>query len=357
MSLGFDAVGIAKPNNLGIAASHLRFFLDEGRHGTMAWMERNATRRENPLSLWPEVKSVIVVAMNYGPSAQPLKDVECLDRGTIATYARGSDYHEVMKKKLNKFGQWMIHNFQADIRLFVDTAPVLEKPIAQLAGIGWQGKHTNLVSSSFGSWLLLGEVFTNIDLNKDIPGTDFCGTCTRCLDVCPTKAFPNPYELDARRCISYLTIEYKGHIPTEFRKAIGNRIFGCDDCLAVCPWNKYAELANEASLKARNELNTPQLLELAFLDDKKFRVMFRGSPIKRTGRDCFVRNVLIAVGNSNKVELAFIPLKLLDDISPIVRAMAIWALARLDNNKFNAEKALRRFKEHDINVCAEWDLG
>ena len=357
LALGFDAVGIAKPDQLDPAAGRLRAFLGAGRHGTMTWMQANAVRRESPVALWPEAKSVVVVAMNYGPATDPLADVMRAEYGTIAAYARGQDYHEVMKARLKRLGRWLAERFDTEVKVFVDTAPVMEKPLAEQAGLGWQGKHTNLVSRNFGSWLLLGEAFTTLDLKSDAVGRDACGGCTRCLDVCPTNAFPVPYELDARRCISYLTIEHKGHIPREFRAAIGNRIFGCDDCLAVCPWNKYAKLAAENSLRARTELTAPMLGDLAMLDDDSFRAVFAGSPVKRTGRDRFIRNVLIAIGNSGLSALGSAPRRLLGDPSPLVRAMAVWALARIDGGTFAAERKMLRDAETDDDVRTEWDAA
>jgi epoxyqueuosine reductase len=358
-SLGFDAVGIADPATLTETGDRLAAYLADGRHGTMEWMDN--PRRANPAALWPEAKSIVVAAVNYGPGpgdvgpAQGfLKSRRPPDHGEIATYARGRDYHHVMKRRLKRLATWIAEEYDAQVKVFVDTAPVMEKPIAAMAGLGWQGKHTNLLSREYGSWLLLGEVFTTLDLKPSDPADGECGTCTMCLDVCPTNAFPEPYQLDSRRCISYLTIEHKGHIPREFRAPIGNRIFGCDDCLAVCPWNKYAKMASDQAVWPRIELTAPRLGDLAELDDQSFREVFAGSPIKRTGRDRFVRNVLIAMGNSGEATLVPLTIKLLDDASPLVRAMAVWALGRLDQAEFLKHKAARLGTEADEAVREEW---
>ena len=353
--LGFDAVGIVRPDSIAEAGGRLRTFLAEGRHGTMTWMARRADERADPRALWTDTRSVVVVGMNCPPASDPLADTRRPRRGTIASYARGRDYHDVMKRRLKQLGGWLAEEFGAGVKVFVDTAPVLEKALSERAGLGWQGKHTNLVSRVFGSWLLLGEVFTTLELPPDSPGGDACGTCRRCLEICPTDAFPAPYQLDARRCISYLTIEHKGHIAEEYRAAIGNRVFGCDDCLAVCPWNKYAQKAAEASFEAREETSAPELGDLAALDDASFRRRFAGTTVKRTGRHRFVRNVLIAVGNSRDPRLSDAARRLLDDESPLVRAMAVWALARLDWRAFAAERERLRDRESDAAVRAEWD--
>ncbi|HUJ04272.1 MAG TPA: tRNA epoxyqueuosine(34) reductase QueG, partial [Rhizomicrobium sp.] len=332
-SEGFDVVGFARaalPHN---ANAHLTEFLAQGRHGTMEWMARNAARRGDPKELWPDAKSVIVVGMNYGPDRDPLAHHAHENIGVISVYAQGDDYHDVLKAKLKRLAAFVSDTFGGEVKVFVDTAPVMEKPIAEAAGIGWQGKHTNLVSREFGSWLFLGSVFTTLEIEPDEAETDHCGACRQCLDVCPTGAFTAPYEIDARRCISYLTIEHKGHIPREFRAAIGNRVYGCDDCLSVCPWNKFASIAHEARLQARGELAAPELRELVKLDDAAFRALFRGSAIKRIGRDCFVRNVLIAIGNSGDASLIESAKGSLSDPSPLVRAMAVWALSRLMDGK------------------------
>ncbi len=351
LAAGFDAVGFARPQSAAAAGERLRQFLAEGRHGEMAWMEDRADWRADPTALWPEAKSVIVCALNYG-APEATTDP---GRGVIATYARGRDYHELLKGKLKFVADAITGPLGGDVKVFTDTAPVLEKPLAAAAGLGWQGKHTNLVSRTFGSWLLLGEIFTTLDLEPDAQESDACGTCSRCLEVCPTAAFPAPYQLDARRCISYLTIEYDGHIADEFRAPIGNRIFGCDDCLAVCPWNKYAHTAHEAKLHPRAETTSPSLAELAALDDATFRKRFAGTSIKRTGRDRFVRNVLIAIGNSADAALVPAARVRLTDSSPLVRAMAVWALGRLDPAAYAAERARRVATESDEGVRAEWN--
>ncbi|MGE0746024.1 MAG: tRNA epoxyqueuosine(34) reductase QueG, partial [Rhodospirillales bacterium] len=316
LARGFDAVGFA-PASLGDAAKdRLAAFLADGLHGDMGWMEANAERRGDPQALWPQARSVVVVGVNYGPADDPLRQLEARDRGTVSAYAQGKDYHDVMKKRLRAFASWIADRFGGEVKLFVDTAPVMEKPIAARAGLGWQGKHTNLVSRRFGSWLFLGEVFTDLALDADAGERDRCGSCRRCLDACPTNAFTAPYRLDARRCISYLTIEHKGHIAPEFRAAMGNRIYGCDDCLAVCPWNKFAVPTREDAFAPRAGLAGPPLAELAALDDAAFRARFAGSPVKRTGRDRLLRNVLIAIGNSGDGRLAASAERNLDDGSP-----------------------------------------
>ena len=350
LQAGFDAVGFARPAAATAAGERLRQFLAEGRHGDMAWLENRADWRADPTALWPEAKSVIVCALNYGAPEEPTD----ASRGVIATYARGRDYHELLKGKLKFVADYVTGPLSADVKVFTDTVPVLEKPLAAASGLGWQGKHTNLVSRTFGSWLLLGEIFTTLDLEPDAAELDACGTCSRCLDACPTAAFPAPYQLDARRCISYLTIEYDGHIADEFRAAIGNRIFGCDDCLAVCPWNKYAQTAHEAKLHPRAETTAPPLAELAALDDATFRKRFAGTSIKRSGRDRFVRNVLIAIGNSRDPSLLSVARARLDDDSPLVRAMAAWALWRLAPAAYAAERSARLAAEGDAGVRTEW---
>jgi len=351
---GFDVVRIAKAQAPPLAGERLATFLGQGRHGTMDWMERNAGRRADPKALWPEAKSIVVLGTNYGPPKDPLEMLAHKDLGAVSVYAQGADYHDVVKTRLKRLASTIAKDFQADVKVFVDTAPVLEKPLAQAAGLGWQGKHTNLVSRDFGSWLFLGSIFTTLALEPDAQESDHCGNCRACLDICPTKAFPAPYQLDARRCISYLTIEHKGHIPPEFRGAIGNRIYGCDDCLAVCPWNKFARVSRETRFHARAELQRPRLADLARLDDAGFRELFSGSPIKRIGRDRFVRNVLIAVGNAGDAALAEVAKDLLDDPSPLVRAMAVWALRRLSSAR--AFEELRHARdEPDADVRAEWD--
>ncbi|HSR55309.1 MAG TPA: tRNA epoxyqueuosine(34) reductase QueG, partial [Alphaproteobacteria bacterium] len=338
------------------AREGLDAYLDAGHHGDMDWMARRKAERSAPDRLWPEARSVIVLAMNHGPARDPRLLLARKDRGAIATYAQGRDYHLVMKSRLKRLAGWINRSYGAEVKVFVDTAPVMEKPLAEAAGVGWQGKHTNLVSREFGSWLFLGEVMTTLALPPDEPETDHCGSCRDCLDICPTAAFPEPGKIDARRCISYLTIEHKGPIPEEFRAAIGNRIYGCDDCLAVCPWNKYARRAHEAAFLPRIELSAPKLADLVLLDDKAFRDVFSTSPIKRLGRDRFVRNVLIAIGNSGKAELAARVEGLLGDPSPLVRGMAIWALSKLiDGHAFKTLRESYRPKETDPHVLDEWD--
>ena len=351
---GFDVVRFAAAENSSHARADLEQFLAEGRHGNMEWMSTNAERRADPKTLWPEVKTIIVVGMNYGPNGDPRERLAARNRAAISCYAQGDDYHDVMKTKLKRLAHFIAEHFAADVKIFVDTAPVMEKPLAQTAGAGWQGKHTNLVSRLYGSWLFLGSVFTTLDIAPDEPEQDHCGACRRCLDVCPTNAFTAPYRIDARRCISYLTIEHKGHIAREFREPMGNRIYGCDDCLAVCPWNKFASVAREARFHARAELAQPRLADLVRLNDADFRALFRGSPIKRIGRDRFVRNVLIAIGNSGDVSLAEKAERLLEDDSPLVRAMAVWALSRLDCERASELAEVRLSQERDAEVRAEW---
>tara|TARA_R110000868_G_scaffold4155_58_gene25776 strand:- start:22478 stop:23638 length:1161 start_codon:yes stop_codon:yes gene_type:complete len=357
LSLGFDAVGFAGPES-GETARQLGDYLAEGFHGDMGWMETTRERRQTPRGLWPDVKSIVSVAMNYGPAEDPLLLHGHPDRATVSAYARGRDYHDVLKKRLRQLARSIAEDWTCEVKLFVDTAPVMEKPAAQRAGLGWQGKHTNLVSRDFGSWLFLGEVFTTLDLPPDGEETDHCGACRNCLDVCPTAAFPEPYRLDARRCISYLTIEHGGHIPREFREPIGNRIYGCDDCLAVCPWNKFARPTPHDDLRPHIHLMRPRLKDFAGLDDASFRQVFSGSPVKRLGRDRFVRNVLIAVGNSGDAGLADSARNLLNDASPLVRAMAVWALSRLlPPDEFRALKVRHADGEPDSDVGAEWNVG
>ncbi len=352
---GFDRIAFVRIAGFEGAGAGLESYLASGYHGTMGWMADHVARRRHPSALWPDARTVIVLAMNYGPDSDPLKDLARPDRGNISVYARGRDYHDLVKTRLKRVARVLAAKSGADVKVFVDTAPVMEKPLGQAAGIGWQGKHTNLVSRDFGSWLFLGEIFTTLDLAGDQPEDDHCGSCRRCLDICPTNAFPAPYKLDARRCISYLTIEYKGHIAPEFRKPMGNRIYGCDDCLAVCPWNRFASQAREARLRARDDLDMPALEFLTGLDDAAFRTFFSGSPVKRTGRDRFVRNCLIAVGNSGDTALAEKAVALLADASPLVRAMAIWACGQLlDEGAFAAQKQKHQPGESDADVAAEW---
>ena len=356
LTSGFDAVGFSLPDGGG--ARDLAEWLAAGFHGDMGWMEATADRRGSPNALWPEARSVVSVAVNYAPSEDPALLLDHPDRAVVSAYARGRDYHDVLKRDLRVLASWIAARFGCDVKLFVDTAPVMEKPAAQRGGLGWQGKHTNLVSRRFGSWTFLGEVFTTLDLPPDAPEADRCGACRRCLDACPTAAFPAPYRLDARRCISYLTIEHKGHIAREFRAAMGNRVYGCDDCLAVCPWNKFARPTDHAELRPHIHLTRPRLKDYAMLDDASFRAVFSASPIKRLGRDRFVRNVLIAIGNSGDAGLAPTAEALLGDPSPLVRAMAVWALARLlPSERFARIAEERRGREADPDVVAEWTVG
>ena len=355
LALGFDAIGIAPPELGPGTGRDLLDYVAAGIHGDMGWLEATAERRADPKILWPQVKSVIVLAANYGPPGDPLAILERPERGAVSSYARGRDYHDVLKRRLKILGRWIHEGFGCKIKLFVDTAPVMEKPLAQRAGIGWQGKHTNLVSTDFGSWLFLGEIFTTLALTPDEPGRDRCGSCQSCLDICPTQAFPAPHRLDARRCISYLTIEHKGHIAREFRRPMGNRIYGCDDCLAICPWNKFAARTKEMAFLPRAELDAPKLADLARLEDRDFRQVFSGSPIKRIGRDRFVRNVLVALGNSGDATLAPVAEERLGDASPLVRAMAVWALGELVDGPGFAALAERHLgDETDAQVREEW---
>ncbi len=326
---GFDVVGFTGAHLPSEIGSGLQAYLSAGHHGTMAWLENRKEQRASPDALWPEAKSVIMLGLNYGPDADPMQKLTRTREANISVYAQNKDYHDLIKKRLKRIGRWLCENHDCEIKVFVDTAPVMEKPLAAAAGTGWQGKHTNLVSRNLGSWLFLGAIFTTLDLTRDEPEEDHCGSCRSCLDICPTDAFPAPYKIDARRCISYLTIEHKGPIPVQFRKAIGNRIYGCDDCLAVCPWNKFAAPTKERAFHPRDALKAPLLADLARLDEAAFRQMFSGSPIKRIGRDRFIRNVLIAIGNSAAPELKAIAGDLINDPSPLVQDAAKWAVQEL----------------------------
>jgi epoxyqueuosine reductase len=357
-ALGFDCIGVTDPGATGRAAKYFREFLDLGGHGDMDWLAARPERRSDPRVLWPGVRSIIMLGVNYGPDENPLEILKRRDRGAISAYAQGDDYHDVIKKRLKALARWLVAASGEEVKVFVDTAAVMEKPLAQAAGLGWQGKHTNLVSRDFGSWLFLGAIYTASDLPRDSADIDHCGSCTACQDICPTAAFPSPYKLDARRCISYLTIESKGPIPHEFRKAIGNRIYGCDDCLAVCPWNKFAQEGREAKLAAREELRAPALADLVRLDDAAFRALFSKSPVKRVGRDHFVRNVLIAIGNSDDAALAVEAERLLDDASPLVRGAAVWALSQLMEPEVFAARAAKALGvETDDSVSEEWRIS
>jgi epoxyqueuosine reductase len=358
LSCGFDAVGFAEARLGAEARAGLGEFIARGYHGDMGWLAGTATRRADPRALWSEARSVVVLGVNYAPEDDPMALAESFDCGVVSVYARGRDYHDTLKRRLKALAHWIEKGWPGALKLFVDTAPVMEKPLAERAGLGWQGKHTNLVSRQFGSWLFLGEIYLSLVLEPDAAEGDHCGSCSRCLDVCPTNAFPAPHRLDARRCISYLTIEHKGMIPVELRPLIGNRIYGCDDCLAVCPWNKFARATDEPDFLPRAELSAPRLAELAALDDAAFRKMFAGSAIKRTGRDRFLRNVLVAIGNATFGDpgLAEAARRCLDDHSPLVRAAAVWAFSRLAGAaQFAAERASRLAKEEDPLVRAEWE--
>jgi epoxyqueuosine reductase len=355
LRLGFDACRFARADAPWPAGARLAEFVEAGRHGEMAWLADTADRRAHPNAMWPGARSAVVLGVNYGPDADPLAALADATRGAISVYAQGDDYHELIKPRLKALARWMQGRFGGELKVFVDTAPLMEKPLAARAGLGWQGKHTNLVSREFGSWLFLGSILTALELEADDPSTDHCGACRACLDVCPTAAFPAPYQLDARRCISYLTIELKGPVPRGLRPLLGNRIYGCDDCLAVCPWNKFAQSGRELRLAARGALRGPALADLAALDDAAFRALFAKSPVKRIGRDRFVRNVLYAIGNSATPALAEAATARLDDASPLIRGAAVWALSRLqDAATFAALRAARLPAEADPQVREEW---
>jgi len=354
-ALGFDLCRVTPACLPPETGERLRAWLGEGAQGEMAWMAETVERRADPRVLWPQARSVIMLGVNYGPASDPRDVLAQRHSGAISVYARHRDYHDLIKGRLKELAAFLLKQAgDGDVKVFVDTAPIMEKPLAQLAGLGWQGKHTNLVSRDFGSWLFLGAIFTTIPLTPDAPEIDHCGQCRACLDICPTQAFQAPYQLDARRCVSYLTIEHKGPIPYEFRVAIGNRIYGCDDCLAVCPWNKFAQITREAKLAARAELNSPSLAMLARLDDTAFRAFFAGSPIKRIGRARFLRNVLIAIGNSGAPALAAEAVRLLEDPAPLIRGAAVWALGRLAPEQARAEAARALVRETDTDVRGEW---
>ncbi|HVY86400.1 MAG TPA: tRNA epoxyqueuosine(34) reductase QueG [Caulobacterales bacterium] len=353
-ALGFDAVGVASAAAPWPASAHLAEFLNEGRHGDMKWMARPA--RAHPQALWPQAKSAVVVGQSYAPDDDPLTLLNERSHGLVSAYAARRDYHDVVKGKLKQLAQWLARETGQEVKVFVDTAPLMEKPLAERAGLGWQGKHTNLVSREHGSWLFLGAILTAADLEGDAPHDEHCGSCRACLDACPTNAFPAPFQLDARRCLAYLSIEAREQIPREFRAALGNRVFGCDDCLAVCPWNKFAARARETRLAMKAELRLAPLAELAALDDAQFRLRFAGTPVKRTGRDRFVRNVVCAIGNSGDATLASVAEARLDDASPLVRGMAVWALRRLlDESAFQRLKLARSGRESDPKVREEWE--
>jgi len=355
---GFAAARVAAPAAIGPeTAARLARFLCEGRHGDMAWMAATADRRGHPLALWPQARSIVMLGMSYAPEDDPLAVLAERSRGAVSCYAQSRDYHDVVKAGLRRVAAALARASGADVKVFVDTAPLMEKPLAEAAGLGWQGKHTNLVSREHGSWLFLGAILTTAEIEPDAAEADHCGSCRRCLDVCPTAAFPAPYQLDPRRCISYLTIEHKGHIAREFRQPMGNRVFGCDDCLAVCPWNKFAAAARETRLQVREAARSPPLAELLALDDAAFRARFAGTPVKRTGRDRVVRNALIAAGNSGEAGLLAPVRQLLGDASPLVRAMAVWALRQLAQPEaWAAARNHYILRESDAAVRAEWGV-
>ena len=353
--LGFDACRFTGVEAPWPATARLEAFLEAGHHGEMDWMADTAGRRGHPRALWAEARSAIVLGLNYGPDGDPLAGLARRDRGLVSVYAQGDDYHDLIKGRLKQLGGWLASRLGADLKVFVDTAPLMEKPLAQQAGLGWQGKHTNLVSRDFGSWLFLGVILTTAALPPDPPGEDHCGQCRACLDACPTAAFPAPYQLDARRCVSYLTIEHKGPIDPGLRPLMGNRIYGCDDCLAVCPWNKFAAAATEPAYKPRAAAQDSALADLLQLDDAAFREKFRGSPIKRIGRDRFLRNVLVAAGNAGNGSLAGPVAALLADTSPLVRGCAVWALSRLcAPHEWAMLAAIHAPAETDPYVQSEW---
>ncbi|WHO73237.1 tRNA epoxyqueuosine(34) reductase QueG [Rhizobium sp. BT03] len=354
---GFDLCRITRPDAIPQAKERLGQFIDAGRHGTMEWMAETRERRGDPRTLWSEVRSVVVFGLNYAPEEDPRGILAKADKAAISVYARNRDYHDIIKGRLKEIATRFAARAGADVKVFVDTAPVMEKPLAAAAGLGWQGKHTNLVSRTHGSWLFLGSMFTTADLAVDAEEADHCGSCRACLDACPTAAFPAPYQIDARRCISYLTIEHKGPIDPDLRPLIGNRIYGCDDCLAACPWNKFASAASEMKLKARDDLQEPSIAFLLTLDDAAFRAFFSGSPVKRIGRDRFIRNVLIAAGNSGETALIAQCRRLADDASPVVRGMAVWALSRLMEAGEFSGFATQKADETDDDVLNEWRLA
>jgi epoxyqueuosine reductase len=352
---GFDVARVTVPEAIGQAGERLMKFLASGAHGDMAWMSSTATRRRDPRALWPAVRTIVMLGISYAPEHDPLLALKKRSHAVVSCYAQGRDYHDVLSSALKRVAVALQRASGAEVKVFVDTAPLMEKPLAAAAGLGWQGKHTNLVSRRFGSWLFLGAILTSARIDPDAPETDHCGSCRRCLDVCPTKAFPAPYQLDARRCIAYLTIEHKGHIASELRPLMGNRVFGCDDCLAVCPWNKFAAVSREARFASRIETDNPPLRELLALDDSAFRRRFAGTPVKRTGRDRFMRNLVIAAGNAGDRRLIPEVIRHLTDPSSLVRAMAVWALQRLaEPEEWRPYKARSIASEPDAVVKMEW---
>ena len=352
---GFDIIKITEPEIHKKDHRYIKDFLNNNFHGDMDWLEKNLERRLFPKKIWPDVKSIIVLGVNYAPDHDPMNNLKLKDVGNISVYARGDDYHDVVKKNLKKFGRWIVSQTNSEIKVFIDTAPIMEKPLAQKAGLGWQGKHTNLVSRDYGSWLFLASIFTNLDLEIDTKESNHCGNCNNCIEVCPTNAFVEPYKLDARKCISYLTIEHKGIIPIHLRPKIGNRIYGCDDCLAVCPWNKFAKESKEIKFKQRNKDELYDLRKLSMLDDYSFRKLFSKSPIKRIGRDRFLRNVLIAIGNAKLRDAKDQIYKNIFDDSSIVRGAAIWALNQIiDGDELKKIKKISLSKEKNQDVIKEW---
>lgn len=352
--VGFDACRITKIEDAWPAEAELRAFVGAGYHGQMGWMEETLERRAHPQAMWPDARSAIVFGLNYGPDHDPMRALDYPGKGNISVYAKGRDYHDLIKKRLKQFARQFAADTGEQVKVFVDTAPLMEKPLAAQSGLGWQGKHTNLVSREFGSWLFLGVMLTTAELVPDPPETDHCGSCSACLDVCPTRAFIGAYRLDARKCISYLTIEHDGPIPKEFRNLLGNRIYGCDDCLAVCPWNKFAQETHEMKLAAYEFTDLPDLETLSHLDEESFREAYSGSPVKRIKRRRFLRNVLIAIGNSGNISFTPSVIRLLGDEEPLVRGAAVWALAQLDRQEFEDQKCIRLCSEQDDEVRAEW---
>ncbi len=358
IELGFSDCKFTEARLPAITANRLQEFVAQGHHASMNWMNETLQRRQSPENMWPEAKTAIMLSMNYGPDTDPLENLSRKDHATISVYAQNRDYHDIIKGRLKQIAQKIASRNGSDVKVFVDTAPLMEKPLAHQAGLGWQGKHTNLVSREFGSWLFLGSILTNELFEPDEAETDHCGSCNSCMTVCPTKAFPSPYKLDAKRCISYLTIEHEGPIDHEFRKPMGNRIYGCDDCLAVCPWNKFAEIAKESKLQARDDLKSPSLEFLSGLDDTAFRKFFSGSPIKRIGRNRFIRNVLIAIGNSENPKMIDTLKRFLTEPDAVIRGAAVWALAQLiDRDQFNSLFQAHKDIEDDNSVRLEWQLG
>ncbi len=356
----FDCIGLCSSKFIDKnIEGYLRNFVNEGRHGSMNWMSQSIEKRINPINLWGDAKTAIILGCNYGPQINPLENISKIDIGNISVYARNRDYHKWIKGRLKNISSWLASKINCEIKVFVDTAPIMEKPLAQQAGIGFIGKHTNLISRQFGSWLFLGVILVNKKINykKKNKKTNICGSCSKCIDICPTNAFIAPYKLDARKCISYLTIEHKGHIPRKYRALIGNRIYGCDDCLAICPWNKYAKITSNPSFSSRIDLIKPSLDNLSKLDDAKFRIFFSGSPIKRIGRDRFVRNVLIAIGNSKIKTLLPNVLNLLDDKSILVQTASVWALSKICTKTFQVEKNKRINFVYDDELIKEWNLS